>query len=76
MQSDLIWEQTYVLASTHFIHWGLPLFFHVRLSSPSLFLPLPLSPPLIQLGGLGDRCELPHAAGPGGARPPNAFWCI
>jgi len=39
---------------------------------PSLpFPPLPLEVgPILRLRGLGS------AAGPGGARPPNAFWCI
>ena len=60
-------------ALTHFKHWG---------SFPcpsSLFLPPSTShfsilSPLMQLGGLGERCKLP--IGPDGAQPPNTFWCI
>ena len=41
---------------------------------PSALLPLPLEVgPLIAARGLGERFSSP--AGPGGARPPNAFWC-
>jgi len=39
--------------------------------STSLSFPSPALPSLDTARGLGERCKLPHTAGPGGARPPN-----
>jgi len=51
------------LASTHFRHWGgvLPFLLPFSLPYPFPSLPFPLPfPPLIQLGGLGERCNVPQ----------------
>jgi len=71
---DLHWEgdtlpSPFLSIPSHFSPLPFP-----PLSSPSVILPLLSFPfPMIQLGGLGERCKLPHAAGPGGARPTNDF---
>ena len=59
----------------------LPLFPSLFISSPALPIPSLSSPPsLLEVGPViaawksGERINSP--AGPGGARPPNAFWCI